>query len=282
MTPWIPLLRPGNAVIAAAAVWVGWAGLRLQPEWQLAFWGSLSMFLMVAAGNAHNDTLDLETDRVNRPLRPLAAGLIRVGSARAAAALLLALAVVAAWIGSPLHGALALVMAVLLWAYNRFLKGTPLAGNFVVSLLCGLAVYFVELPLLVDFPELAYDSLPAALFAFLATFAREVAKDAEDVAGDRAAGLRTFAVTAGTDAARRLVFSLVVLLLLFLPVPLLFFDYHARYALVLLVAATPVIILLLRALARDGGDFTAAQKLLKLLMLAGMAAILAGTVGRGG
>jgi len=281
MTAWIPLLRPGNAVIAAAAVWLGWAGLRLRPEWQLAFWGSLSMLLMVAAGNAHNDTLDLETDRVNRPSRPLAAGLIRVGTARAAAALLLLLAVAAAWIGSPLHGVLALAMAILLWSYNRFLKGTPLAGNVAVALLCGLAVYFVELPLLVDFPELAYDSLPAALFAFLATFAREVAKDAEDVAGDRAAGLRTFAVAAGVDAARRLTLAVVVLLLFFLPVPLLYFGYNARYALVLLVAATPVLVPLLRSLSRDGGDFARAQKLLKLLMLAGMAAILAGTVGRG-
>jgi geranylgeranylglycerol-phosphate geranylgeranyltransferase len=275
MNPWIRLFRPGNALIAAAAVWLGWSSLRLRPEAWLAAWGSLSMLLLVAAGNADNDVRDIETDRVNRPHRPLPSGHIRVGTARAAAAALYVGAVLLAWIGSPFHGGLALAMAALLWLYNRFLKGKPLSGNLAVSLLCGLAVYFVELPLLVDFPLEAHDSLPAALFAFLATFAREVVKDAEDIAGDRAAGHRTYAVVAGAGAARKLAFAVVALILAFLPFPALFFGHGRAYSLAAIALAGPIVFLLLRELSRPDANFTRAQKLLKGLMVAGMVALLA-------
>lgn len=281
---WIRLVRPGNALIAAAAVWLGWASLSLRPEWQLAFWGSLSMLLMVGGGNADNDALDGETDRVNRPDRPVAAGLIGRGAAFSTAFLLYGGAVLCAWFGSPLHGLLALVMALLLIAYNRTLKGRPLSGNLVISLLCALAVYFVELPLLIDFPLTTTDSLPAATFAFLVTFARELVKDAEDVIGDRLAGLRTYAVTRGTEAARKLALAAVILLLALIPVPALFYGYHGAYSLLMLVAGGPVLVPLIRELARSGAEahhFTRAQKLLKYFMLAGMISLLAGVMGRG-
>jgi geranylgeranylglycerol-phosphate geranylgeranyltransferase len=276
--PWIRLFRPANALIAAGAVWLGWASLRLQPEAWLALWGSISMGMLVAAGNADNDVRDVETDRINRPDRPLPSGHIRVGAARAAAAALYAGAVIIAWIGSPFHGGLALAMAVLLWLYNRTLKGRPLSGNLAVSLLCGLAVYFVELPLLIDFPLQAHDSLPAALFAFLATFAREVVKDAEDIAGDRVAGHRTFAVAAGADAARKLAFATIALILVFLPFPALFFGYGKAYALAAILLPAPLVFLLMRELSSPDANFTRAQKRLKLLMLAGMVSLLCGVL----
>jgi geranylgeranylglycerol-phosphate geranylgeranyltransferase len=277
---WIRLVRPWNALIAGAAVWLGWASLRLQPEWQLPFWGSLSMFLMVGAGNADNDALDIETDRINRPKRPLAAGDISLLSARLLAFSLYAAAILVAWFGSPIHSLLAALMAAMLWIYNRFLKGLPLSGNIVISLLCGLAVYFVEFPLLIDFPAIAHDSLPAALFAFLVTFAREIVKDAQDVAGDRAANLRTFAVLYGPTAARKLAFGCVLALLIVLPVPMLFLGYHMAYVIGIVALGGPVLVPLLGELSRPDARFGRAQQMLKLLMLAGMISLLAGVLGR--
>ncbi len=275
LRPWLSLFRPWNAAIAAAATWLGWACMRTQPlgppEWQLALWGSLSMFLLVAAGNADNDALDAETDRVNRPGRPVVAGAISRGAARAAAFALYAFGILAAWLGTPVHGALAAGMALLLLAYNRRLKGAPLAGNLVVALLCALAVWFVE------FPMIPRGTLPAALFAFLATFARELVKDAEDAAGDRAAGLRTLAVVSGLGAARKAAFATVVVLLALLPVPMLS-GFTWPYAVVIVLLAGPPLVLLLGELARRDADFARAQKLLKVLMLAGMIALWAGTL----
>jgi 4-hydroxybenzoate polyprenyltransferase len=280
LRPWLALFRPGNALIAAAAVWLGWISQTLRPDWGIALWGSLSMLLMVSAGNAHNDARDVETDRVNRPHRPLPAGDLRLGPVRIASTGLYVIAVALAWFGSPLHGLLAGVMAVMLWIYNRFLKATPLAGNLVVALLCALAVYFVELPMLIDFPLEAHDSLPAALFAFIATFAREVAKDAEDYDGDRAQGLRTFAVTSGLSAARKLAFALSAILFAALPLPVVFKGYNLVYALCAAFLAAPLLAALLVDLARPDANFTRAQKLLKWVMLAGMVSLLAGVVTR--
>jgi geranylgeranylglycerol-phosphate geranylgeranyltransferase len=283
---WLSLFRPWNAAIAAAATWLGWASLdapralqlrlwgswRLQPDWTLALWGSLAMFLLVMAGNADNDAVDGRADRINRPRRPVADGRISANLARRVAALLYVAAVLVAWLpGTELHGLLAAVMALLLVAYNRFLKGTPVAGNFVVALLCALAVWFPEYPLS---PR---GTLPALLFAFLATFARELVKDAEDVAGDRAAGLRTLAVSAGTDAARKLAFVSAVALLALLPAPMLLAGYGWPYAAAVVVLAGPALVPLLGELAKPDANFARAQKLLKLLMIGGMIALWAGT-----
>jgi geranylgeranylglycerol-phosphate geranylgeranyltransferase len=277
LRPWIALFRPWNAAIAAAAVWVGWACLRTRPlgppEWQLALWGSIAMFLLVAAGNADNDALDAEADRVNRPRRPIVSGAVSRGGARGAAFALYAAGILAAWIGTPVHGMLAGAMAGLLFAYNRSLKGTPVAGNLVIALLCALAVWFTEFPL----PPRG--ALAAAAFAFLATFARELVKDAEDVAGDRAAGLRTLAVVSGTSAARKLAFAATVVLLALLPAPMLM-GYGWPYAVVAALLAGPALAPLLGELAKPDANFARAQKLLKLLMLAGMVALWAGTMGR--
>ncbi|HEX2613253.1 MAG TPA: UbiA family prenyltransferase [Fibrobacteria bacterium] len=274
---WLRLFRPWNAAIAAAAVWVGWACLGTRPlgppEWQLALWGSIAMFLLVAAGNADNDAVDAETDRVNRPRRPIVSGAVSRGAARAAAFALYAAGILAAWIGTPVHGMLAAAMAGLLLAYNRSLKGTPVAGNLVIALLCALAVWFTEFPL----PPRG--ALAAATFAFLATFARELVKDAEDVTGDRAAGLRTLAVVSGTPTARKLAFASTVVLLALLPAPMLM-GYGWPYAAVAALLAGPALAPLLGELAKPDANFARAQKLLKLLMLAGMVALWAGTLGR--
>jgi hypothetical protein len=169
--------------------------------------------------------------------------------------------------------ALAAAMAALLLVYNRRLKGTPVLGNLAVALLCALAVWFTEFPL----PPRG--ALPAALFALLATFARELVKDAEDVAGDRAAGLRTLAVAAGAGTARKLAFATIVALLALLPVPMTM-GYGWPYAAAVVLLAGPALVPLLGELARPDANFARASRLLKFLMIAGMIALWAGTLGR--
>ncbi len=246
----------------------------VRPHAILAVWGCVSMALLTFAGNADNDLCDLKTDRVNRPGRPLAAGLLKSSQVRIVAFLLYTLAVVAAWCASPWHGALALFMAVLLLVYNRKLKGLPLIGNLTVALLCALAIYFPEFPSAIRF------TLPAFVFAFLATFAREVVKDIEDVEGDRAAKLRTLPLVFGISATRKLVFTLVVLLLAMLPMPLIYFGYDWHYAILSLVLAGPFLIVLLVELAKSGANYGKCQRYLKWIMLGGMIALWVGVMGK--
>jgi hypothetical protein len=75
----------------------------------------------------------------------------------------------------------------------------------------------------------------------------------------------------------------MVLLLVLIPGPLLFFGYHWSYVALIVVLGGPVLVPLLGELARTDANpahFTRAQNLLKYFMVAGMVSLLAGVLGR--
>ena len=270
---WIRFIRPANAVIAGLGAALGYACVPGPYLWAKAALGFAAMASLAAAGNAHNDVLDLETDRVNRPNRALPAGLITPRTAGITAAALYLLALAAAFASGYPEGLLALAMALLLYTYNHTLKALPIGGNLAVSVLCALTLYYSEFP---SFP--AHTGLPA-VFALLSTWARELAKDAEDIPGDLATGRNTFPIRYGPVAARWMVGVLAVLLLLLLPVPMLFLHYRSAYALPTVWAALPLLLLILYSVSKVSPQWGKVQRYWKWFMLAGMLAILAGVRG---
>jgi geranylgeranylglycerol-phosphate geranylgeranyltransferase len=267
---WVKLARLSNALVAGLGVWLGHACLPGPMDWTAAALGSLALALLAAAGNMHNDVLDLKVDRINRPDRPLPSGRIAPSSASRAAIILYLAAIGLAFRLGAYAGLLTAGMALLLCLYNLKLKGLPLWGNIAVAALCALAIYLPE------FPEIPVRTGLPALFAFLTTLAREITKDAEDIAGDSAVGWKTFPIRYGEKAARIAVMLLSVLVLLMLPLPYLWLDYHAGYVLVALIAVVPLLIAMLFRLSRAAPDWKRIQKLCKWVMLAGMAAIFIG------
>lgn len=269
---WLELLRLPNALVAGLGTWLGHAclpGPLDAPVLYVAGIGSLSMLLLAAAGNAHNDLLDLAADRVNRPDRPLPSGRLSPRAAAWTAGVLYMAAFGAAFsLGVP-KGNVAMGMGILLVFYNLRLKALPLVGNLAVALLCAMAVALPELP-----GRPVYTLLPAA-FAFLTTLARELAKDAEDGAGDAAVGWRTFPLAHGESATRALVAAILAGTLLLLPVPLLALEYHALYG-VAALAPAGLLAWILARISKPAPDWSWIQKRLKWSMLAGMAAILVG------
>jgi geranylgeranylglycerol-phosphate geranylgeranyltransferase len=270
---WLKLFRLHNAVIVGAGVWLGYASLHSpRPELALAIWGCWALALLTMAGNADNDICDVEADRINRPRRPLPTGLVKAGPARVAAWGLYGLGIAAAARVSWLHGLLAAGMALLLVIYNRRFKGQAVIGNLSVSLLCALAIYFPE------FPTRPWLTVPACVFAFLATWAREIVKDIEDLPGDEAVGLKTLPAIAGKNAARKLAFCLVALLLALLPMPSAYFDYGKVYAAFSVILVAPILLALLWELFKSNPNYRRCQRQLKGLMLGGMLALLAGVL----
>jgi 4-hydroxybenzoate polyprenyltransferase len=161
-------------------------------------------------------------------------------------------------------------MAALLWLYNLKLKSLPLWGNLAVAALCALAVYFPEFPGLPKFTGLP------AVFAFLATLAREIAKDSEDVPGDKSVGWNTFPIRYGKGVTRNIIRVLTILIFALLPLPYFWLDYHRGYYLLILLGPVPLLIALLRGLSSPFPDWGRIQQRFKWLMLAGMAAIFVG------
>lgn len=271
--PWITLARLPNAAVAAGGVWLGHACRPGPVDWRAATLGSLAMALLAAAGNMHNDVVDLPIDRINRPDRPLPSGRIGPRAALAGAALCFAASLVLAFaLGLP-EGYLDAAMGLLLYVYNLRLKGMPLAGNLAVALLCALAIYLPELPHRPDY------TLMPMLFAFLTTLARETAKDAEDVVGDREHGAMTLAVRYGTGAAKAAVMISCLATLLLLPLPWIRLGYHIGYPIAAAALCLPLLASVLAGLRVPEPAWHPIQKRLKLLMLAGMIAILLGTRG---
>ena len=223
MVAWLTLIRWKNVAIVVTLLWlIRWCivgpitGQSALPAY-LYLLMTLSMGFLTAAGNIYNDLQDAPTDKVNRPNRPLPAGRI---SAKAAmngfyvcAGLSIVLLVPPAWyidqlrlLFFPAFGLLMLVK------YAEDFKGRPLLGNLVISIMTGMVVimpaFFDVLatnPAPEDAPYFQSAVLIMAIYAgfsFLTTMARELTKDLEDEAGDRAQGYRTAPVAWGPLATK--------------------------------------------------------------------------------
>ena len=189
----LSLTRPVNSAVAGLAALLGYivATGTLTPL-------SLVLFpivaLITAAGNAWNDLCDLAIDRINRPDRPLPSGRVTPGAAGSLAGFLFAAGLFLAIPAGLPCVLIAVANSLLLLAYARALKRTALWGNVAVSYLSASIYPFGGALAGIGAME---RTLPLAGITFLAMLSRELLKDAEDVAGDRAAGARTIPIAAG-------------------------------------------------------------------------------------
>lgn len=117
-----------------------------------------------------------------------------------------------------------LLIVIMLWLYNQYLKKLPLIGNIVVASLCALAVampYLLELDamkLLSQADQVSYKGviniiLAFTSFSFLANLIREIIKDIEDIEGDQAEGHNTLPILTSKDKANSIAMILSVILL---------------------------------------------------------------------
>ena len=199
----VRITRPHNAVVAGLTALVGYliaTGTLTPPSLLLA----VVVALITAGGNVINDVYDVEIDRINRPERPIPAGEISLAGAKAYTAVLFAGGLLVAASTTPLCFAIALANSGILVAYAVRLKGIPAFGNLAVAYLT--ASVFLFGGAFAGVEGLVQNLLLAAI-TFLATIAREVLKDAEDVDGDAAGGARTLPMIIGIRRTGMLAFA---------------------------------------------------------------------------
>ncbi len=155
--------------------------------------------------------------------------------------------------------------SVLLFLYARNLKATPLAGNISVAFLTGSTFLFGGAA--AGPAGLVANQVPFWL-SFLASMSREIAKDIEDMAGDRRAGpgrcpyWRASALSAALAAG----FALAA-------VALSFFAPFGRVYLAIVAVADLFLLLSVLKIAR--GDAAGSQKAIKRGMAVALVAFLA-------
>ena len=184
MNPYIALTRPGNVVLTAIAVVAGSyiaAGDNIfdfQVEIMIA---SLAAMMLVGGGNALNDYNDRESDKENHPNRPIPAGLISADETLVYSRILLSagLLVVLFGLANKLPFIIALIGTITLISYENKLKALGLSGNMAVGFMSGAVFLYAGMVVNDPGPTLWIFGL-----AFLATVAREIVKDIQDLEGD--------------------------------------------------------------------------------------------------
>jgi geranylgeranylglycerol-phosphate geranylgeranyltransferase len=225
----VELMRPINAVAAGVLTFTGAyvAGVSTADAYPVGA-AMLATVLATGAGDAINDYFDREIDRINDPDRPIPRGDVSPRGALVFSLVLFVLATALALTLPLLAIAIACFNLVALITYTKLFKGTPGGGNALVAYLVGSTFLFGG-AVVGDLRAVGV----LALLAGISTFAREVIKDVEDVAGDREEGLRTLPVVVGSRRSTQLAAALLLVALLASPLPYLLDIFGTPYLLVL-------------------------------------------------
>jgi geranylgeranylglycerol-phosphate geranylgeranyltransferase len=238
----------------------------------------LSFFLLIIAtitaigfGNVINDILDIKTDRISHPDRPLPKGDLTARAAIIYSILLCCISLICSQLISKAHFIATIVPVILLIIYSFFLKGTPLSGNFLVGILVAYPILYGG----IEGKNFNHLIIPAML-AFLLNLAREIIKDIHDKDGDSASGIITSAsLPDWVINSILLSTSILYLSIIFLPVILKHLGYP--YLIVCVSLTLPIHFFRSFKLLRPKRDQkTCAQiaLLYKLEMFSGLGALL--------
>ncbi len=279
----LKLIRLPNVLIGFFTVLLGGllGGASTADHWVVVGLHAISVGGFMAAWNVYNDLMDVEGDKINHPMRPLASGDVSIKSARKIAMVSLVTSIIgllsaAGWVsisGRDLSAWLPSLpiwfLALLLMIHYEFegehslrLKHKGLPGNLAVSLLVGIVIVFGAAAVGNATNPLIWC---VGLSAFGINSAREIIKDVEDVEGDL--DRETLSKRIGSDRARMVAWLMTLFgfALLFVPFGLELLPAG------LLITMVPSILTLISAKPHihKGNDHTA-QRMLRVALLLGM------------
>ncbi|CAN5538339.1 geranylgeranylglycerol-phosphate geranylgeranyltransferase [soil metagenome] len=227
----IRLVRLSNSVPASVLVLIGAYLAKGWPLIHAAWLAAAAMWCVTAFGYTSNDCFDLTEDKINKPDRPIPAGLVSASSARGLAGLLAVGGLGFSLLISPLATGVAFTVLILLTLYNVRLKATPGGGNLLIALLAGCTL-LVGAVAVAGFSWQTLEPLgaPALVLTSFIT-AREILKTLEDVEGDRIAGKQTLATRLGPGKVMRFIGALSLITFILSWIPFIQLGYSRTYLL---------------------------------------------------
>lgn len=283
MNPYLEILRPGNAVMAAIAViLMVFVGHNYNIP---VLVGAILVFIITGAGNAINDVFDYRIDAINKPNRPIPSGRISLKIAKYyALSLFLVSILISFLIGYLVNSIWPIIIVVcatiLMYIYASTLKAMALIGNITVASLTGFCFIFAGTIIACDtnYWFILLISVYLGLFATFMTLAREIVKDMEDIEGDKLDGAKTFPILYGKKIPSIVSIVLIVVTTIMCPILYIYNIFNFAYVLIMIV---PIIIFLYCAysLGLNPNEDTCAKvsKLLKIAMLLSFLAFVVGS-----
>jgi geranylgeranylglycerol-phosphate geranylgeranyltransferase len=274
LSGYIRLSRPVNAAITAIAIPVAcWLTGVMKDRISDIVLAALAGAFVAAGANAINDYFDIEIDRINKPKRPLPAGILSAGQAKRMWLLTSTIGIgLNLFLNMPAF-IIASAAVAALYFYSSFFKRTVLMGNVLVGTMTGMT--FIYGGAVAGSMKRA---VFPALFAFLSNFGREVIKDMEDMKGDEAKGAMTFPIRCGIQPARRVVIVTMLLLVLSTAAAALWNAYNLYF--IWIVLPLDIVFLTIAAVLRISVSERQMHRLstvLKICMMLGLIGIIAGS-----
>lgn len=213
--------------------------------------GFFSVALISGAILALNDCIDVASDMINSPHRPIPSGMISVQTAYTLAFSLLIAGLVLSFITGILSFGAAVVLAVVGSLYNWKFKKTGLPGNLMVSFSVGMTFVYGGITVGLPFEKtvLFFGLLAAAL-----DLGEEIAADAMDMEGDKEINSNSIAIKFGRDTALRIssgIFGFVALLSI---VPFILGWFMPVYLFPFIVMDSVIIYSVINLLRSKGDD----------------------------
>jgi geranylgeranylglycerol-phosphate geranylgeranyltransferase len=228
------LARPFNALSGAMAVFLG-GYVAGTGAWDKVLLAAIVTFMVTASSNAHNDYLDIEIDKLNKPDRPLPSGALSLNEAKWFFIITALVSVVVASFINPASFVLTILGNVLLFLYSWKLKSTVLLGNATVALVSAMSVIMGGVAAGNVRPTLAL-----ALVIFVSIMAREILKTMADYEGDLKEQCRTVATVWGKRVAGIFFYLLAALIPVVLLLPYLLGRYNPIYVVIVAIGVYPV------------------------------------------
>jgi geranylgeranylglycerol-phosphate geranylgeranyltransferase len=242
-------------------------GLDMAEHWMNLAAASFVVVWFIAGGNALNDYIDAEIDVISHPGRPIPAGEITRKQALCASAFAFIVSIASSLLLREfVPVAIVMLACALMLLYEFFLKKRGFAGNVTIAVLTGM-LFMLGGAVVLNMEAVAV----AAAMAMLVSVGREIAKDVEDVSGDRGRSTLPMKVGIRNACAVAAVFLIAGPVLSVWPILTNTFGplYHIIFAADAIFIYASFIMF---------SDARRAQKLCKYAMLIALAAFILGAV----
>lgn len=270
------ILRPINLLLLQAVLLTLWYRLCVpnlaEAKFREFILICISVICTAAAAYIFNDIIDIPTDKINKPQKVFIKNHKGRKKAFALYFFLNAVAIIAALFIFDLFVFIITISSIaFLYLYSLKLKQTIFWGNLTIAILSALPVleiYYFFKPLNVDNEFFAY-----AIFAFLTTLLREIAKDKEDSDGDLKSGIKTLANSISDSKLKFVLFAVNCSLFICLVCFLFIFNKYTMLSILvylLLMILPALIIFALINKLKNQSNYSRLSFFIKIYMFLGL------------